>query len=179
MAYQSKSTDNSFGGVAKSLHWISAGLVIVLLGTGFISGFATDTGVKTAVLRVHLPVAITVLILTVTRLVWWWRFDKKPSPVAGVPAWQNITARWTHRAIYAVVLLLLASGIAMSVMSGLPDALFGTAPFPSLADLAPRSGHGIGARVMLGLVLLHAGAALYHHRLLKDQTLKRMWFEKT
>jgi cytochrome b561 len=80
--------------------------------------------------------------------------------------------------IYAVVLMLLASGIAMSIMSGLPDALFGNADFPELAQLPPRAGHGIGARLMVGLVLLHAGAALYHHWFLKDQTLKRIWFPK-
>jgi cytochrome b561 len=64
----------------------------------------------------------------------------------------------------------------MSVLSGLPDALFGTAVFPDLADLAPRAGHGIGARLLAALVVLHAAAALYHHWGLRDRTLRRMWF---
>jgi cytochrome b561 len=173
-----KSTESRFGSVAICIHWLSALFIVILIGTGFRSGYTTDPEVKAALLRVHLPVAIIVLMLTVTRLIWWWRFDSKPTAVEGVPPWQDHIARWTHRAIYAVVLMLLASGIAMSIMSGLPDALFGNADFPELAQLPPRAGHGIGARLMVGLVLLHAGAALYHHWFLKDQTLKRIWFPK-
>ena len=178
MTGHTKSTESRFSSVARLIHWISAALIIILLGSGFRAGFVTDPEVKAAVLRVHLPVAIIVLLLTVLRLVWWWRFDVKPGPVAGVPAWQHRIAHWTHRTLYAVVFLLLASGIAMSIMSGLPDALFGSTPFPKLSELPPRAGHGIGARLLLGLVVLHAGAALYHHLFLKDQTLKRMWFTK-
>ena len=179
MSHPAKSTAEQFGKIGIGLHWISALLIIVLLGTGFRAGFATDTSIKTAALQVHLPVAILVLVLTVTRLIWWWRFDTKPDPVGGVPPWQESIARWTHRGLHAVVILLLASGIAMSILSGLPDALFGSAAFPELAKLPPRAGHGIGARIMVALVALHCGAALYHHFVLKDRTLKRIWFLKT
>jgi len=176
MAHPAKSTRVHFGKIAIGLHWISALLIVVLLGSGFRAGFATDTEVKTAALRVHLPVAIAVLPLTVTRLIWWWRFDTKPGPVEGLTAWQDSIARWTHRALYVVVALLLASGIVMSVGSGLPDALFGSAAFPELAELPPRVGHGFAATVMVALVVIHAGAALYHHFYLKDKTIKRIWF---
>lgn len=179
MAHPTKSTADQFGKIGIGLHWISALLIIALLGSGFRAGFATDTSVKTAALQVHLPVALLVLVLTLARLIWWWRFDTKPGPVTGVPPWQDSIASWTHRCLYVVVILLLASGIAMSILSGLPSALFGSAAFPELAELPPRAGHGIGARVMVGLVVLHAGAALYHHLLLKDKTLKRMWFQRT
>lgn len=178
MPITAKSTDSRFGGVAICIRWVSALLIVVLLGSGFRSGFATDPEVKAAILRVHLPVAVIVLLLAITRLIWWWRFDRKPAAVEGTPPWQDRIARWTHRALYAVVLLLLASGIAMSIMSGLPDTLFGDAVFPELAELPARAGHGIGARLMVGLVLAHAGAALYHHFFLKDQTLRRIWFRK-
>ena len=179
MASQIKSSESRFGVVAISIHWISALLILVLLGTGFRAGFATDPEIKAALLRVHLPVAVLVLVLTIARLIWWWRFDRKPDPPEGVPPWQDGISRWTHRALYAVVLVLLASGIAMSILSGLPDALFGTAAFPEPAELPPRVGHGIGARILAGLVLLHAAAALYHHWVLKDQTLRRIWLRKT
>lgn len=36
-------------------------------------------------------------------------------------------------------------------------------------------GHEILGFVMLGLVLLHVGAALRHHFILKDGVLRRMW----
>ena len=130
MAHPVKSNPYQFGKIAIGLHWISALLIIALLGSGFRAGFSTDPEVKVSALQVHLPVAIFVLLLTVTRLNWWWRFDTEPDPIGGVPLWQDSIARWTHRALYAAVLLLLLSGITMSVMSGLPDALFGSAALP-------------------------------------------------
>jgi cytochrome b561 len=131
---------------------------------------------KAAALRVHVPVALAVFSLTAVRLVCWWRADRKPAPLPGLPAWQVATARWTHRALYLDTLLLLASGVALSVLSGLPAVLFGTAPFPELTDVPPRAGHGIGARLLIMVAMLHAGAALYHHWGLGDCALRRMWF---
>ncbi len=173
-----RSTKDHYGRVAVTIHWLSALLIIVLIGSGFRSGFATDPEVKLAALRIHLPVASLVLILTVLRLIWWWRFDTKPLPLQGVPNWQEAIARWTHRGLYVLILGMLASGIAMSVMSGLPDALFGSADLPDFTELPPRTGHGIAARLIAAAVLLHAGAALYHHWVKKDRTLRRMWVSK-
>lgn len=169
-----KSSDTAYGPIARLIHWVSALLIIVLLVTGFRAGFSEDAVAKTALLRIHLPVAGLAMVLTLIRLVWWWRFDRKPQDVAGVPGWQAAAARWTHRGLYVLIFAMLGTGIAMSVLSGLPDALFGTAPFPKLDGLAPRVGHGIGARLIAAAVLLHAGAAFYHHFVLKDRTLMRM-----
>ena len=169
-----KSSATRYGTIAKLVHWISALLVAVLLVTGFRAGFSDVVAAKAAMLRVHLPVAGLLLLLTLARLIWWWRFDAKPSEVDGIPAWQSAIARWTHRGLYLLILAMLGSGIAMSVLSGLPDALFGAAAFPELDKLAPRAGHGIGGRLIAAAVLLHAGAAVYHHVVLKDRVLRRM-----
>lgn len=161
---------------AKLVHWASALLILVLLFTGFRAGFSAEETVKVAMLRIHLPVAFLVLILTVFRLLWWLWVQSKPAPLGTVPAWQEALARWMHRALYLLIFVLLGSGIAMSVIGGLPDAVFGTAPLPDLSELPPRAPHGIGARLILAAVLLHAGAAFYHHFIVRDRTLRRMWF---
>ena len=171
-----KSTTSSYGGMAVTVHWVTAILVVVLIGSGFRSGFSADEAAKAAALRVHLPVAIAVLLLTLFRVIWWLRWDRKPEPLDGVPALQEAAAQWTHRFLYLVLFVLLGSGVALSMMSGLPMALFGEAPFPELESFAPRFPHGVAARVLVALVLLHAAAALYHHFGLKDRTLRRMWF---
>lgn len=169
-----KSSTQRFGTVAMLFHWISALLILILLVTGFRAGFSEDVATKTAALTVHVPVAILVFVLTLARLIWWWRFDRKPPPEPGVPAWQDNAARWTHRGLYLLIFVMLGSGIAMSALSGLPAALFGSAPLPELADLPPRAVHGIGARLIAAAILLHAAAAFYHHWFLKDRTLARM-----
>lgn len=159
----------------RALHWGSAALIVVLVGSGLRAGLSDDPAVKVQALQVHLPVAVLVLLLTVARLVRLLRWAAKPAPLASVPAWQAGLAHWVHRLLYAALLVLLASGIAMSVLSGLPDALFGAAPMPELSNLPPRLGHRIAA-IALGLLLAgHIGAALYHHIVLKDATLRCMW----
>ncbi|APC68490.2 hypothetical protein G7939_08750 [Ralstonia solanacearum] len=55
--------------------------------------------------------------------------------------------------------------------------LFGAA-LPDFHAFAPRVLHGIGARLLLLMALVHAGAALYHHFIRRDGLLRRMWFGK-
>lgn len=173
-----KSTNLSYGRFAVSLHWLSAILILVLLGSGFRSDMSLDPAVKIMILRVHIPVAVLVLILTLIRLIWWWRFDNKPSPLDGTPALQETIARWTHRLLYVLLFVMLGSGIGLSVLSGAPDAVFGSADLPNFSEYPPRIAHGIAAKILAGLIALHAGAALFHHFVKRDATLKRMWFQK-
>ena len=158
---------------------MSALLILVLLGSGLRSGLTLDAGSKAAILQVHIPVAILVLILTLFRLFWWWRFDTKPKPLGNSPAWQKAIATWTHRLLYVLLLAMLGSGISLSILSGAPDAVFGSAPMPEFETFAPRIAHGIIARLLIGLIALHAGAAQFHHFLKHDTTLRRIWFTKT
>ena len=171
-----KSTNLAYGSTAKTIHWISALLIFILFGTGFFSGSNDSQALKTLALQVHVPVASLVLILTIVRLVWWWKFDRKPAPLDTVPDWQNKAAKLVHKLLYLLLFVLLGSGITMSIISGLPLALFGDAALPIFDDLPPRTAHGLAARLAIAVVLFHAVAALHHHLIVKDNTLKRMWF---
>ena len=171
-----KSTAHRYGTVAILVHWITALLVLILFFTGFSSAFTEDALAKVAALRVHLPVAILVLLLTLLRLLWWWRYDRRPPPVEGMPKWQDHAARWTHRSLYLLLLILLGSGIGLTALSGLPFAVFGEEPMPNLMQFPPKAAHGVAAFLTVALVALHAVAALHHHFFLRDRTLTRMWF---
>lgn len=171
-----KSTNLAYGSNAIMIHWISALLIFILFGTGFFSGKNDSQAIKTLALQVHVPVASLVLILTIVRLVWWWKFDRIPAPLDTVPDWQNNAAKLVHKLLYLLLFVLLGSGITMSIKSGLPLALFGDAAFPRLDELLPRIAHGLAARIAIAVVLFHAIAALHHHFIVKDNTLKRMWF---
>jgi cytochrome b561 len=173
-----KSTPVRYGTVAVFIHWLGAALVLVLLVTGFRAADMSDAVAKTQLLRVHIPVAIAVLVLTALRLLWWWRWDRKPPPIAGMSPFKVSAARAVHVALLVVTVAMLASGIGMMILSGAGPAVFASpgAMLPDFQEVLPRRPHGLGARAMVVLLLLHVGAALYHHFVQRDGLLKRMWW---
>lgn len=173
-----KSTPARYGTMIVTMHWLTALLMVVLIGTGFRAANTVDPATKAAILRVHVPIAIAVLALTVLRVGWWWGVDRKPDPVAGSPRWQERTARATHLLFYVVIFGMIASGIGMLALSGAAPMIFGGegALLPGFWKYPPRVPHGFGAWLLLALVALHAGAALYHQLIRRDHLLRRMWF---
>lgn len=175
-----KSINSHYGTVAVVIHWLSALLIIALLGSGFRAGQTIDLSTKADILRFHAPMGITILILTLARIIWWWRFDTKPAAVGSDPYWQEFSAKAVHVLFYIIIIGMAASGIGMFVLSGAGEILFGGAQgtLPDFNEYLPRIPHGLGGRVMVALLVLHAGAALFHHFVKRDATLKRMWFKR-
>ncbi|WP_298822155.1 cytochrome b/b6 domain-containing protein [uncultured Roseibium sp.] len=173
-----KSTPEKYGSVAVTIHWLSAVVILLLLGTGFRATATTDTLSKEAILTIHASLGMVILLLTAARLLWWVFADRKPVAVTGSPAWQNLTAKFVHGLFYIVIFGMAASGIGMLVLSGAGAILFGgaNAPLADFSDFAPRIPHGIGARVMIVLLLIHIGGALFHQFIKKDGSFARMWY---
>ena len=174
-----KSTSSHYGNVAVTIHWLTALLIIALLGSGFRLSGMEDQAAKAALLRVHIPMAVAVLLLTVSRIIWWLFVDQKPAPVS-MPTWQDRGARAVHFIFYVVILGMVASGIGMLALSGAAPIIFGgaTDTLPNFMDYKPRIPHGLGARIMVALFVFHAGAALYHQFIVRDGLLGRMWFRR-
>lgn len=173
-----KSNRDQYGSVAVTIHWLSVLLIIALLGSGFRAAGTIDLAAKAQILSIHAPIGLAILLLTFVRIGWWVFADRKPDPVAGMPTWQDRSARAVHLLFYIVILGMTASGIGMFILSGTGAILFGGAEgqLPDFWDFKPRIPHAIGARLMLALFVFHSAAALYHHFVKKDRLLKRMWF---
>lgn len=175
-----KSTPDRYGSVAVTIHWLTAILIVVLLSTGFNAADSADSATKAQFLRVHIPVAIIVFLLTAFRIYWWVARDRKPDPLPGLPRWQEVLARNVHFFIYLLIFIMVGSGIAMMVLSGAGPAVFGgDGTLPDFRDFAPRAPHGIGANLLVLLLLAHIGAALYHQFIRRDRLISRMWFRRS
>lgn len=172
-----KSTSDRYGRVAVTIHWLSALLIAGLIASGFRADGAEDLISKAGFLRVHIPLGVTMLLLTLCRIGWWAFADKKPTPIT-MPRWQDRASRGVHFLFYVVILGMAASGIGIMVLSGAGPIIFGgdASAIPNFWEYKPRTPHGIGARLIILLFVFHAGAALYHHIFLKDGLLRRMWF---
>ena len=173
-----KSTPEGYGAMVVAMHWLTALLIIVLIATGFRAANTVDPAAKGAILRGHVPIAVAVLALTLLRIGWWWGVDCKPEAVAGSEQWQKRAAHVVHLLFYVVIFGMIASGIGMVVLSGAAPMIFGEggALLPDFWKYPPRVPHAIGARLLLTLLVLHAGAALYHQFVRRDHLLRRMWF---
>ncbi len=172
-----KSTSSRYGAVAVTIHWLTVLLVLALVGTGFRASGMEDAAAKADLLRVHISIGVLILLLTGIRVIWWRLADKKPSPVA-MPTWQDLSARAVHVGLYIVIFGMAASGIGMIALSGTGPMIFGafSGSLPDFTDFAPRTPHGVGARLIVALFALHAGAALYHQFIKRDGLLGRMWY---
>lgn len=171
-----KSTSDRYGAVAIAMHWATAAAIAGLLVSGFQAAAMADTVSKTALLRIHAVIGVSILALTLLRIAWWWFADRKPDDPAATPRWQARTARITHGLFYVVIIGMAASGIGMIALSGAGENLFGSAarPLPDFTAYPPRVPHGIGGRFLVLLLFFHAGAALYHQFVLRDRLMARM-----
>ncbi len=172
-----RSSNDRYGSVAVTIHWLSALLIIVLLGSGFRASGMEDAAAKAEILRVHIPLGIAVLALTMLRILWWLFADKKPNSIT-MPVWQDHMSRIIHFLFYIVILGMIASGISMMILSSAGPAIFDGSATELLDfwDFKPRLPHGVGARIVLLLFAFHTGAALYHHFVKRDGLIRRMWF---
>ena len=147
----------------------------MLLLLGFLASFAANDAQSAKILRLHAPLGILVLALTAIRLVWWF-FDKRPSEPDHQPLWQARVAHATHILLYVVVVAMGMSGIGVLVLSGAARVLFfgSTQPLPHFAYYAPMMVHIVGAFILVALMSLHIGAALFHQFVMRDRLFGRM-----
>lgn len=173
-----KSNESRFGTIAISIHWLSVIIIAALLVSGMRADDTKDLVGKAEILRIHAPLGISILVLTILRILWWLLADKKPAPVAGTTSTQHRLTHAVHGLLYLVIIGMVASGIGMMVLSGARDIIYSATPgaLPDFWDYAPRLPHAIGAKVMVGLIVLHALAAFYHQFFMKDGLLRRMWW---
>lgn len=163
-----------------SLHWLMALLIItaLLMGVWVVEATPNTDPEKIDLLRNHMMAGVLILILMLIRLVVRSFTEKPPAADAGHVLLNKI-GMLTHYAFYVLVILMAGSGIATSIMAGLPDIVFGSsgAPLPeTFKNLPPRIVHGMVGKLLFLLILLHIGAAFFHQFVRKDNLLARMWF---
>lgn len=170
-----KGNADRYGTLAATLHWVSAAAILALLAIGFVAANTVDAALAAALLRVHVPLGMLVLALTLTRLAWA-LFDRRPGAPAGQPRWQLVSARLNHMLLYGVLILMGASGIGVMILSGAAATLFlgAPGPLPRFDTLPPMAVHAVGAFALIGLAGIHVGAALHHQFLRRDRLLARM-----
>ncbi len=168
-----------WGAVSITLHWLTLLLVLALAVLGLtMVGMATSPD-KIQVYSLHKSLGLTVLGLTTLRLLWRF-FSPVPAQVAGTPRWQHAIARLSHAALYLLLLLVPFSGWWFNSTAGFPLRWFGLVALPPLGEFdkalkaSAKETHETLFWMLVAMIAIHAGAALWHHYRLRDATLQRM-----
>jgi cytochrome b561 len=165
---------------AMTLHWLMALLIV----SAFIMGLVMTSipGFSMAKLRYfswHKWLGVTVFGLAVLRVLWR-QFRKPPPHPAHMPQWQNRAAEAVHMLLYMLIFAVPISGYLYTLSAGVPVVFLGVWPMPVFMAPNPewkpilRAVHYWLDMTMAALILAHAGAALKHHFIDRDDVLKRM-----
>jgi cytochrome b561 len=168
-----------FDPAIRFLHWLTLILVATIFVLAFSVRFATSSEQARMLIQLHRSVGVTVWVVTLGRLVWR-QFSRFPDWPADMPQAMRFAAHWSEYALYALLLTQPILGflhtnahgerVTVFFLGELP-ALIGRDPPLSRQLLAVHQAVGLS---LLGLIALHALAALYHHFWRRDDTLVAM-----
>ena len=172
----------AYTGVAKYLHWLVAGLIVlqfVLAELAEGAGDADELLRQLALLAHHKSVGLTILLLALVRVGWRWYEPPPPLP-STMPSWQQLASKLSHNLLYVLLFALPVSGWLMSSASAYSVSWFNVLAIPDLVDPDPElkeTLETIHESLALGLFLLaslHILAALKHALLDRDGVLARI-----
>ena len=173
-----RNTTTRFGTIAKFLHWtIAVGLWAMFLFGNYISDLKIGPDNFYLIPR-HKAFGILMLALICIRILW--RITNRPPTPLPTSAREHLIARTTHATLYALMLATPLFGWIGASATGFSIPFFGLFNVPllwgedeNIADLFFMF-HGFAATTLIVLSLLHLGAALYRHFILRDDTLRRI-----
>ena len=173
-------SSESYSRTAIGLHW----LIALLIVCGFYLGWImTDipgfTPTKLKYFSWHKWIGVTVFALAVVRVLWR-ATHTAPAMPRRIPAWQKGVAHLTHFLLYALMLVIPASGYLYSSAAGIQVVYLGLVPLPTI--IGPDTALKVTLKMvhiylnytLLVLVVMHVLAALKHHFVDRDGLLARM-----
>ncbi|MBR9787387.1 MAG: cytochrome b [Vibrionaceae bacterium] len=164
--------------LTRVMHWLSAIFIIGLFAVGLwmVDLSYYSEWYKTAP-HYHRSVGILLAIVTLFRIIWK-HMSATPKP-EGKPH-EIITANLAHSLMYLLLVTIFVSGYLISTSDGRGIEVFEWFTVPSAGELFPNQSdlageiHFYAAWAVIVIAGLHAVAALKHHFIDKDNTLRKM-----
>jgi cytochrome b561 len=168
------------------LHWATLLAVLSAVGLVLARDWVDDRALRGPLLDMHRQLGLLVFVGTATRLAARRLFASPPAPLAtGI---HLLAVHLSHAALYLLLIGLPVLGVLATQAAGHPVTLLGI-PLATVVernrDLAEQIAelHETGAWLLLALAGLHAAAAIWHHAVQRDDTLRRMlplrWLKNT
>lgn len=178
---QWRNSSSNYGMVSITMHWLVAVAVVGLFALGYWMVGLTyySTWYRTAP-DIHKSIGLLLLALMILRVTW--RFlNSGPAPLASHGRLTRLATKLGHGVLYLGLFAVMISGYLISTADGRSISVFGWFNVPALITSIPDQEDIAGLvheYLAWGLVIfsgLHALAALKHHFIDRDPTLKRMF----
>jgi cytochrome b561 len=176
---QTENTEQSWGIVQQTLHWVVVAAVAVQLYVGFkLWNLPSGDPQFGQLVALHASSGITIFLLMAFRLYW-----RRSHPIPKLPdtltPTQKQLALATHRTLYLLLLAMPVIGYMLISSYGQPVPFFQweLPPFGGEGERAQYALQRLHAASGIALILvlgLHISAALRHAWLLRDGVMERM-----
>lgn len=177
---QFKNSNSNYGLVSIGLHWVMAIVIVGLFALGYwMRGLSYYHEWYRLAPYIHKSVGILLAMTLALRLIWRC-YNVKPAAAQSLKTWEKNSAHLVHWLLYILLIALLSSGYLISSADGRGIEVFSWFEVPAIPALFDQQEdlaglvHEYLAYTVVGLASLHALAALKHHFVDKDNTLKKM-----
>lgn len=167
----------NYDGVARLLHWLVVALVVAQFAIGWIMPDIERGTLPAGLIAWHLSVGAALIAAVAARIIW--RLTHR-APGSTLSPRLTAVSRTTHFLLYASLVAVPLLGWANASSRGWSVRLLGAIDLPALAPAGSPWGHAMGdihgalTWVLLALIVMHVGAALFHRFVLKDNVMQRM-----
>ena len=182
MNHALRNTATAWGVIARLFHWLSAVLILFLVGYGWWMTHLAERAGRLTHYQLHSLIGWYVLFLIALRLLW--RVGNAvPALPEELPRWRRAAARSAHWLLYILMFFVSISGwmVADTLRQPFGATLFGFIPVPHFLNASHRpfrafieETHLVSSYVLLALVVVHFAGALDHHFRQKNDVLRRM-----
>lgn len=157
------------------LHWWTAGIVVFQWVVGRLNHLLPKGPLRLDIWSVHVLVGFALAAIILFRMGW--RLGGGRRLPAAETGPRHVVAELTHALLYILLVGVAGLGVLNVLAHGFP--LFGVWNFPKVGDKdyshIVNDWHALFANLIMMLALFHAAAALFHHYVLRDEVLNRMW----
>jgi cytochrome b561 len=164
---------------SKWLHWLVAACVLTTAPVAIAMTRVGEGATQDTLYTFHKSLGVLILILVILRLINR-LIAGAPAPEPGIERWQKAASSATHGLLYLLLVAMPIVGYVANSLYGAPTPFFGVFDLPPIvAENQPLSEklftlHRWSGMLLIVLVLMHIGAALFHHVIRGDNVLRRM-----
>ena len=166
--------------VARVLHWLLVALILGQVAFGwFLRDVPRGTPERSLFVNFHKSTGFTIGLIILFR--WYWRLTHPAPPLPpAVPSWEQASARASHIALYACMMIMPVAGYLASNFSKYGVKFFNVIALPpwGVDDkqiyAVFNTTHKVTSYIFVALIAVHVAAAL-RHLAIRDGVFQRMW----